>query len=72
MTIGGVPSNFRMPDVLCVGLGAGSYVHSSDLIGPVSIGRDQVRQEEREGGEKELTLSSLRKKAFVLEVKFSQ
>ena len=50
MTIGGVPSNFRMPDVLCIGLGAGSYIHSADSIGPRSIGREQVSIE-KDGGE---------------------
>jgi len=38
--IGGVRTNFRMPDVLSVGLGGGSRVHEADglSIGPDSVG----------------------------------
>lgn len=39
--IGGVRTNFRMPDILALGLGGGSYVNNSDgaaSIGPKSAG----------------------------------
>ena len=38
--IGGVRTNFRMPDVLSVGLGGGSYVRSGEqvTVGPDSVG----------------------------------
>ncbi len=40
-TIGGVRTNFRMPDVLSVGIGGGSLVRREDgrvSVGPVSVG----------------------------------
>ena len=37
--IGGVRTNFRMPDVLSIGLGGGSYVRSGK---PVTVGPDSV------------------------------
>lgn len=37
--IGGVRTNFRMPDILSVGLGGGSIVRSG---GPISVGPDSV------------------------------
>jgi len=37
--IGGVRSNFRMPDILAIGLGGGSLIsESGDTIGPQSVG----------------------------------
>jgi len=39
--IGGVRTNFRMPDILSVGLGGGSYVRGTTdapVIGPDSVG----------------------------------
>jgi len=39
--VGGVRTNFRMPDVLSLGLGGGSYVRQSDsgvTVGPDSVG----------------------------------
>ena len=37
--IGGVRSNFRMPDILAIGLGGGSLISASgDTIGPQSVG----------------------------------
>jgi N-methylhydantoinase A/oxoprolinase/acetone carboxylase beta subunit len=35
--IGGVRTNFRMPDVLSLGIGGGSHVHGTD-VGPQSVG----------------------------------
>jgi N-methylhydantoinase A/oxoprolinase/acetone carboxylase beta subunit len=40
VTIGGVRTNFRMPDVISIGLGGGSIVREKD--GEVSIGPDSV------------------------------
>ena len=39
--VGGVRTNFRMPDILSIGLGGGSRVHESDdkvAVGPDSVG----------------------------------
>ncbi|MBW0089142.1 hydantoinase/oxoprolinase family protein [Pseudonocardia sp. KRD-184] len=39
ISVGGIRTNFRMPDVLSIGLGGGSRVHSDPLrIGPDSVG----------------------------------
>ncbi|MCZ6876011.1 MAG: hydantoinase/oxoprolinase family protein [bacterium] len=41
--VGGVRTNFRMPDVLPIGLGGGSVVHSQgERIGPDSLGHELV------------------------------
>ena len=40
VTIGGVRTNFRMPDVVSIGLGGGSIVHSDG--GKISVGPDSV------------------------------
>lgn len=53
MNIGGVRTNFRMPDILAIGLGGGSHVRAADpatperlsLAGTVSIGPDSVGYE---------------------------
>jgi len=44
--IGGVRTNFRMPDVLSIGLGGGSVVHRNGAIavGPESVGYELERQ----------------------------
>ncbi len=39
VNVGGVRTNFRMPDVLAIGLGGGSLVRDGD---PVSVGPDSV------------------------------
>jgi N-methylhydantoinase A/oxoprolinase/acetone carboxylase beta subunit len=41
VTIGGVRTNFRMPDVISIGLGGGSIVHVQD-DGSVTVGPDSV------------------------------
>jgi len=43
--VGGVRTNFRMPDVLAVGLGGGSRVHAGEetRIGPDSVGYELTR-----------------------------
>ena len=43
--IGGVPSNFRMPDVLAIGLGGGSIVRDGGRrVGPDSVGNELVHK----------------------------
>ncbi|MHA1571955.1 MAG: hydantoinase/oxoprolinase N-terminal domain-containing protein, partial [Alphaproteobacteria bacterium] len=43
--IGGVRTNFRMPDVLAIGLGGGSRVHDDgNRIGPDSVGYQLTKQ----------------------------
>jgi len=50
--IGGVRTNFRMPDVLPIGLGGGSLVRDGGArIGPDSVGHDLVTQGLTFGGE---------------------
>lgn len=48
--IGGVPTNFRMPDVLALGLGGGTRV-DGDAIGPESVGHDLVTRARVFGGD---------------------
>jgi N-methylhydantoinase A/oxoprolinase/acetone carboxylase beta subunit len=49
--IGGVRTNFRMPDVLSIGLGGGSLVRDGGArIGPDSVGHDLVTQGMAFGG----------------------
>ena len=50
--IGGVRTNFRMPDVLAIGLGGGSIVRDSGKrIGPDSVGHELLNQGIVFGGE---------------------
>lgn len=43
--VGGVRTNFRMPDILAIGLGGGSLVENNGLcVGPVSVGHELVTQ----------------------------
>ncbi len=50
--IGGVRTNFRMPDVLPIGLGGGSLVRDDGArIGPDSVGHDLVTQGMTFGGD---------------------
>jgi N-methylhydantoinase A/oxoprolinase/acetone carboxylase beta subunit len=50
--IGGVLTNFRMPDVLAVGLGGGSrVVDDGQRVGPASVGRELVSAARVFGGE---------------------
>ncbi|MEM9533082.1 MAG: hydantoinase/oxoprolinase family protein [Pseudomonadota bacterium] len=48
--IGGVRTNFRMPDILSIGLGGGSLV-TDDAIGPRSVGHAITEQARVFGGE---------------------
>ncbi|HEX6288899.1 MAG TPA: hydantoinase/oxoprolinase family protein [Herpetosiphonaceae bacterium] len=50
--VGGVRTNFRMPDVLSIGLGGGSIVRAKPLaIGPQSVGYELLQQALSFGGE---------------------
>ena len=52
--VGGVRTNFRMPDVLSIGLGGGSRVRfegDTATVGPDSVGFDLVRQARVFGGQ---------------------
>lgn len=44
MTIGGVRTNFRMPDIISIGLGGGSIVYQKE-DGTVTVGPDSVGYE---------------------------
>lgn len=49
--VGGVRTNFRMPDVVSIGLGGGSLVETSPLrIGPQSVGYELTRRSRVFGG----------------------
>ncbi len=50
--VGGVKTNFRMPDVLAVGLGGGSLVNEDGLnVGPESVGYELTTRAQCFGGE---------------------
>lgn len=50
--VGGVRTNFRMPDILAIGLGGGSLVSADGKsIGPVSVGHKLVTEGRVFGGE---------------------
>lgn len=38
VTVAGIRTNFRMPDVLSIGLGGGSRIHPDHRVGPDSVG----------------------------------
>ena len=50
--IGGVRTNFRMPDLLSIGIGGGSLVRSDhpDMVGPDSVGHELTNQARVFGG----------------------
>lgn len=49
--IGGIPTNFRMPDILSIGLGGGSVVQTQPLrIGPESVGHQLSSKAQCFGG----------------------
>ncbi|MHB8620893.1 MAG: hydantoinase/oxoprolinase family protein [Chloroflexota bacterium] len=59
--IGGVRTNFRMPDLISLGLAGGSLVHQEDgrcRIGPESVGYELEKQATVFGGDK-LTLTDV-------------
>ena len=57
--VGGVRTNFRMPDILAIGLGGGSLVHDDgQRIGPQSVGHRLV-EEGRVFGGKQLTATDI-------------
>ncbi|MFK7862550.1 MAG: hydantoinase/oxoprolinase N-terminal domain-containing protein [Granulosicoccus sp.] len=50
--VGGVKTNFRMPDVLAVGLGGGSLVHKGGVsVGPESVGYELTSRAQCFGGD---------------------
>lgn len=50
--VGGVKTNFRMPDVLAVGLGGGSYVSETGTkVGPESVGYELITRAQCFGGD---------------------
>jgi len=50
--VGGVKTNFRMPDVLAVGLGGGSFVSEGGLnVGPESVGYELTSRAQCFGGD---------------------
>jgi N-methylhydantoinase A/oxoprolinase/acetone carboxylase beta subunit len=55
VTIGGVRTNFRMPDIVSIGLGGGSIVHKHEdgsvTVGPDSVGYNITSQAMVFGGE---------------------
>lgn len=54
VTIGGVKTNFRMPDIISVGLGGGSIVREIDgkvTVGPDSVGYDILNKAKIFGGD---------------------
>ncbi len=58
--VGGVRTNFRMPDLISVGLGGGSIVRNGDglTVGPDSVGYDVITEAVCTGGST-LTLSDI-------------
>lgn len=59
VSVGGIRTNFRMPDVLSIGLGGGSVVNKSPLsVGPLSVGYELAQQARIFGG-KELTATDI-------------
>jgi N-methylhydantoinase A/oxoprolinase/acetone carboxylase beta subunit len=42
--IGGIRTNFRMPDILTIGVGGGTVVHPAPRIGPDSVGHRLSRE----------------------------
>ena len=64
--IGGVRTNFRMPDVLSVGIGGGSYVRDGE-VGPDSVGYELTRRALVFGGDV-LTATDLAVAAGIAEI----
>ena len=57
--VGGVRTNFRMPDILSIGLGGGSLVSEGGrTVGPLSVGRELVTRGRVFGGD-ELTATDI-------------
>ncbi|HKP18632.1 MAG TPA: hydantoinase/oxoprolinase family protein [Gaiellaceae bacterium] len=64
--IGGVRTNFRMPDVLSLGIGGGSHVHGSE-VGPLSVGYELTERALVFGGDV-LTATDLAVAAGLVEI----
>lgn len=57
--VGGIRTNFRMPDLVSIGLGGGSLVtNSGHTVGPKSVGY-QIRERSRTFGGPELTATDI-------------
>ena len=66
--VGGVRSNFRMPDVLSIGIGGGSLVSRDPVsVGPLSVGFQLVEQGLVFGGS-EMTATDVAVAAGVIEI----
>ncbi|MEE8825105.1 acetophenone carboxylase gamma subunit [Lentilactobacillus sunkii] len=55
-TVGGVETNFRMPDVMSIGIGGGTIIHKSGesfKVGPDSVGYEIVNKAKVFGGDVE-------------------
>lgn len=65
--LGGVRTNFRMPDVLSIGLGGGSRVHADGGFGPESVGGRLTIEAKVFGGET-LTLTDIAVAAGLLDL----
>lgn len=55
VTVGGVRTNFRMPDILSIGLGGGTIVHIENddvvAVGPDSVGHNLTKEAKVFGGD---------------------
>ena len=54
--VGGVETNFRMPDILSIGIGGGTVIHRNDdgfTVGPDSVGYEIVTKSKVFGGDVE-------------------
>lgn len=58
VNIGGVRTNFRMPDVFAIGVGGGSLVDDAGNVGPKSVGSKLLQDAKIFGGE-QLTASDI-------------
>jgi N-methylhydantoinase A/oxoprolinase/acetone carboxylase beta subunit len=66
--IGGIALNFRMPDVMALAIGGGTYVKENPLkIGPQSCGRNLMRESQIFGGPS-LTLTDVACRAECMEI----
>lgn len=65
--VGGVRTNFRMPDVLSIGIGGGSLVSDDAVVGPQSVGY-RLPQEALVFGGKTLTATDIAVAARMVEI----
>ncbi|MBF6271587.1 hydantoinase/oxoprolinase N-terminal domain-containing protein [Nocardia farcinica] len=68
VNLGGVRSNFRMPDVVSIGIGGGSIVdETTGVVGPMSVGY-RLTREARVFGGRTLTLTDVAVAAGLVEI----